>query len=123
MYQSTTLYAAVSHTKALLLYAEVLANQSYELYGGVYHQCTMTYAAVLTRQCSTSYAEVSYTKALQRMLRLLRQGRENTLRCLHQSCGMLRCLLLASKPMSYRGVYYFIAEVLRLEVSDSAEGC
>ena len=38
-------------------------------------------------------------------------------RCLHQSCGMPRCLLLASKPMSYRGVYYFSAEALRPEVS------
>ena len=55
----------VSHQSSTALYAEVLANQRYELCGGVYHQCTTIYAAVLTRQCSTSYAEVSYTEALQ----------------------------------------------------------
>ena len=61
----------------------------------------------VSHQSSTTlYAEVSYTKALQRMLRLLRQGCENTLWCLHQSCGMPRCLLLASKPKSYGGVYW-----------------
>ena len=54
----------VPHQSSTALYAEVLANQSYELCGGVYHQCTTIYAAVLTRQCSTSYAEVSYTEAL-----------------------------------------------------------
>ena len=33
---------------------------------------------------------------------------------------MPRCLLLASKPISYRGVYYFSTEVLRPEVSLTA---
>ena len=121
-HQSTTLYTTVLMHQSTTLYAEVLTNQSYELCGGVYHQCTTTYAAVLTRQCSTSYAEVSYTEAL-RMLQLLCQGCENTLWCLHQCCGILRCLLLASKPMLYGGVYYFSAEVLQPEVSDSTEGC
>ena len=81
----------------------------YERRYGVYHQSTTQYCGAYAAKhysiCYGAYAPM-----------------HDSIRCgvSHQSCGMLRCLLLALKPMSYGGVYYFSAEVLRPEVSLTA---